>query len=158
MPKLPFESSRIYRTRDPNRFSGRPSSWDDPQTPVLDAHSGSKVHSARENPHQISCIVRYRSKTSYYSYRAPNLMRDQSHICVLQTALDLLELGYHVHIIADGVSSCNREEVPFALERMRQAGAQITTSESAAFQLQRKSPKEFLPPLTNKPVPMIDSY
>ena len=32
--------------------------------------------------------------------------------------------------------SCNKEEVPLALERMRQAGAQITTSEGILFQLQ----------------------
>jgi isochorismate hydrolase len=60
----------------------------------------------------------------------------QSHVCVLQSTLDLLERGYDVHVLADAVSSCNKEEVPWALERMRQAGAQITTSESMLFQLQ----------------------
>lgn len=62
----------------------------------------------------------------------------QSHVCVLQSALDLLAEGYNVHVLADGVSSCNKEEVPYALACMRQAGAQITTSESLLFQLQRE--------------------
>ncbi|KAH7916713.1 Isochorismatase-like protein [Hygrophoropsis aurantiaca] len=63
----------------------------------------------------------------------------ESHVCVLQSSLDFLELGYDVHVLADGVSSCNKEEVPYALSRIRQAGGYITTSESAGFQLQRDS-------------------
>ncbi|KAK9900073.1 Isochorismatase hydrolase [Cystobasidium minutum MCA 4210] len=59
----------------------------------------------------------------------------ESHVCVLQTALDCLDLGLDVHIVADGVSSCNKQEIPIALERIRQAGGKITTTESVLFQL-----------------------
>lgn len=54
------------------------------------------------------------------------------------SCLDLLSLGYDVHLLADGVSSSNKEEVPFALDRMRQAGVIVGTSESVAFQLQSR--------------------
>lgn len=40
-----------------------------------------------------------------------------------------------MHVVADGVSSCNAFEVPVAIQRMRQEGAIIGTSESIAFQL-----------------------
>lgn len=72
----------------------------------------------------------------------------ESHVCVLQTALDLLEQKYDVHILADGVSSCNREEVPIALARIQQAGGYVTTSESAAFQLQQTAESPQFKPLS----------
>ncbi|KAL2168652.1 hypothetical protein VTG60DRAFT_6996 [Thermothelomyces hinnuleus] len=58
----------------------------------------------------------------------------ESHICVTQTALDLLATGHKVYILADGVSSSNREEVGIALDRLRQAGAVVTTSESWIYE------------------------
>ncbi|KAK0737046.1 Isochorismatase-like protein [Apiosordaria backusii] len=57
------------------------------------------------------------------------------HICVTQTALDLLQAGHKVYILADGVSSTNKEEVPIALARLRQAGAVVTSSESWIYEL-----------------------
>ncbi|TVY39395.1 Isochorismatase domain-containing protein, partial [Lachnellula occidentalis] len=53
----------------------------------------------------------------------------ESHICVTQTALDALRAGHRVYVIADGVSSCNREEIPVALARLRAEGAVVTSSE-----------------------------
>ncbi|KAK3357441.1 Isochorismatase-like protein [Lasiosphaeria hispida] len=58
----------------------------------------------------------------------------ESHICVAQTALDLLAAGHRVYILADGVSSVNRDEIPVALARLRVAGATITTSESWIYE------------------------
>lgn len=58
----------------------------------------------------------------------------ESHICVTQTALDLLASGHKVYVLADGVSSCNKEEIPVALDRLRTAGAVVTTSESWMYE------------------------
>lgn len=58
----------------------------------------------------------------------------ESHICVTQTTLDLLREGHKVYVLADGVSSCNRQEVPVALDRLRAEGAVVTTSESFLYE------------------------
>jgi nicotinamidase-related amidase len=58
----------------------------------------------------------------------------ESHICVTQTALDALAAGHKVYIIADGVSSVNKEEVGVALARLRAEGAVVTTSESWLYE------------------------
>ena len=58
----------------------------------------------------------------------------ESHICVTQTTLDLLKDGHRVYVLADGVSSCNKEEVPIALARLRAEGAIVTTSESWIYE------------------------
>jgi len=65
----------------------------------------------------------------------------ETQVCVMQTVLDLLaaEKGFTVHVVADGVSSCNAFEIPIALERMRTEGAIIGSSENIAFQLMKDS-------------------
>jgi len=59
----------------------------------------------------------------------------EAHVCLQQTALDLLEKGHEVHIIADGVSSQQKYDREIALRRMETSGAFITTAQSAVFML-----------------------
>ena len=69
------------------------------------------------------------NKTSYL------LVGIEAHVCLQQTALDLLEQGHDVHIIADGVSSQQPYDRDMALRRMESCGAWLTTAQSAAFML-----------------------
>jgi len=66
----------------------------------------------------------------------------ESHICVQQTCLDLLEQGKDVHVIADGVSSQQPYDRKIALKRLQQAGAFVTTAQSAAFMLMQSADHE----------------
>ena len=59
----------------------------------------------------------------------------ESHVCVQQTVLDLLRAGYQPYVLADAVGSRRAMDRTMALERMRRAGAIITTSESIIFEL-----------------------
>ncbi len=63
----------------------------------------------------------------------------EAHVCVLQTALDLISNNYHVHIVSDAVCSRFKEDWKNALNYMRDAGAVITTTETVAFQLLQKA-------------------
>ncbi|KAJ6110111.1 Isochorismatase-like protein [Penicillium sp. IBT 16267x] len=59
----------------------------------------------------------------------------ETHICVTQTTLELLGRGYRVYVVVDGVSSVNPGERKIALERLRDAGAIVTSSESLLFEI-----------------------
>lgn len=59
----------------------------------------------------------------------------EAHVCVQQSVLDLLRLGYTPYVCADAVGSRRPMDSAAALERMRQAGAVITTTESVIFEL-----------------------
>lgn len=59
----------------------------------------------------------------------------ESHICVYQTARDLLDSGYQVEVVADAVSSRTAENKALGLQKMASAGAQITAVEMCLFEL-----------------------
>ena len=59
----------------------------------------------------------------------------ETHICVMQTVLDLLELKYEVLLLRDATSSYRIMDRETAIERMRDAGAWISTIESVIYEL-----------------------
>jgi nicotinamidase-related amidase len=63
----------------------------------------------------------------------------ESHICVMQTALAALRQGYIVHVASDAVSSRTEWNWKIGLERMRSAGAVISSTEMMIYELMRSS-------------------
>lgn len=63
----------------------------------------------------------------------------ETHVCVLQTALDLIAQGYTVFVAGDAVSSRREVDKRLGWERMVRAGAWPTSVESAIFELLREA-------------------
>ncbi|HEY5342047.1 MAG TPA: isochorismatase family protein [Solirubrobacteraceae bacterium] len=68
----------------------------------------------------------------------------ETHVCVSQTVLDLLERGVQVQVPADAVGSRHGIDYERGLERLERAGAVVTTVEAALFELlERAGTPEF---------------
>ena len=59
----------------------------------------------------------------------------EPHVCVYQTALDLINSSYEVQVIADAVSSRTQENKKIGLDRIERAGGLITSTEMVLFEL-----------------------
>jgi nicotinamidase-related amidase len=59
----------------------------------------------------------------------------ETHICILQTAADLVREGFGVQVVADAVASRYPLNKEIGLERAREAGASLTTVETAVFEI-----------------------
>ncbi|HEV2933870.1 MAG TPA: isochorismatase family protein [Streptosporangiaceae bacterium] len=63
----------------------------------------------------------------------------EAHVCVLQTVLSLLPSGHRVLLVADAVGSRDPADRTAAIDRARQHGAEIVTSEMVLFEWLRDS-------------------
>ncbi|MBR1908772.1 isochorismatase family protein [bacterium] len=63
----------------------------------------------------------------------------EAHICVYQTAMDLLDKGYEVYLVKDASKSRNEYEFNTGIELMRQEGVKITCLEIVLFELLQSS-------------------
>jgi nicotinamidase-related amidase len=88
------------------------------------------------------------AKTTFHCCAVPQLLEQlygrrirhvtlagiEAHVCVAQTALELLGLGFRVQVPADAVGSRHKIDWEFALRRLEHAGASITTTEAVLFE------------------------
>src|ERR1043165_4718503 len=66
----------------------------------------------------------------------------EAHVCVNQTAHDLMALGLQVHLLTDCISSRSPQNRQVGLEKMRQSGALPSSTEMALFELMRDARHE----------------
>jgi nicotinamidase-related amidase len=88
------------------------------------------------------------AKTTFHCCAVPQLLEQlygrnvrhvtvagiEAHVCVAQTALELLDLGFRVQVPADAVASRHKIDWEFALRRLEQAGAVVSTTEAIVFE------------------------
>lgn len=68
----------------------------------------------------------------------------EAHVCVMQTALDLLGRGAEVHVVTDAVGSRHARDREVGLHRLDRAGATLTSVEAALLELcERAGTPEF---------------
>ena len=63
----------------------------------------------------------------------------EAHVCVLQTTIELLEAGYACFVVGDATSSRKAANHAAGLARLREAGAEIVTSEMVVFEWLEKA-------------------
>jgi nicotinamidase-related amidase len=66
----------------------------------------------------------------------------EAHVCVYQTAADLIHLQYEVQIVADAVASRTPENKLIGLEKSKSVGACLTSTETALFELLKDAKSE----------------
>ena len=79
----------------------------------------------------------FREKMEALSRRHVVLIGIECHVCVYQTALDLMSNGDTVHLVADAVSSRTPENRQIGIDAMKSAGSKITSTEMVLFELLR---------------------
>ena len=74
------------------------------------------------------------SADSASSIRHVTLVGLETHVCILQTALELLRRGFRVQVVADAIASRDQFDHDSALSRLQSSGAILTTTEAVMFE------------------------
>jgi nicotinamidase-related amidase len=89
------------------------------------------------NKASFSCCGadQFRTKLTQLARKQILLCGIEAHVCIYQTTMDLIKLDYEVEVVSDAVSSRTPENKQAAITRMTAAGARLTTTEMALFEL-----------------------
>jgi nicotinamidase-related amidase len=145
-------------------------------------HLGLPVWATEQDPEglsptvaEIAALVPQRlSKTTFHCCAIPLLFEQfyyrqirhvtlagiEAHVCIAQTALELLKLGIRVQVPTDAVASRSKMDWEFALRRLEHAGAIVSTTEAVLFEWTERSDrpefkaiseliKSFVPPVNS---------
>lgn len=93
----------------------------------------------------FSCFGESKLENHILSYNKRVLIISglESHVCVLQTVLDSIELGLLPVVVVDCIGSRNSLDHQIAISRLERAGAILTTHESLLFELCQTSDNKF---------------
>ena len=81
--------------------------------------------------------INFKEKLEGLNRRHIVLTGIECHVCVYQTALDLISNEYNVHLVTDAVSSRTPENRQIGIDAMKSAGAKITSTEMVLFEILR---------------------
>ncbi len=81
--------------------------------------------------------VQFREQLEALNRRHVVLLGIESHVCIYQSALDLIANGYNVHPVADAISSRTKENRDIGLSAMKSGGAHLAGTEMVLFELLR---------------------
>lgn len=88
----------------------------------------------------FNCFMsgQFENRISQFAHKTLILTGVEAHICVMQTALHALS-SYNVHVIADAIGSRTIENRDIAIERMRQSGATISSTEMFIYEILQRA-------------------
>jgi nicotinamidase-related amidase len=91
------------------------------------------------NKTSFSCCgcEEFNSKLQSLARRQILLCGIEAHVCIYQTAFDLIKAGREVHLITDAVSSRTAENRQLGIERMKTEGVRLSSAEMAVFELMK---------------------
>jgi nicotinamidase-related amidase len=118
-----------------------------PTSPVLLGAAGNDA--TRFDKVEFSCLANARLRAHLATVKQQGRRQIvvagiEAHVCVLQTAIDLMAAGYEVFLVADATGSRGASSRHLAIERMRHAGATIVDNEMVMFEwLERAGTPEF---------------